>query len=163
MIRASIVSILAIGVAMAGWSSQPATLDACKLITLNDANAVVGPPLTLVHTVTEPAFSNCLYHRPGQDVEAMATFVEVHYWVMADVPAAKAKYQSVVHPTPMAMPGTTITTVPQLGDEADIKRTPMAKICSIELRRGTAIVTIGTSTVEDSLLKAAAKKAISRL
>jgi hypothetical protein len=163
MIRASTVGALAIALAMGGWSSQPATPDACKLITLNDANAVVGPPLMLAHTVTDPGFSNCVYHRPGHDLAALATFVEVHYWVMPDVPAAKTKFQSVVHPTPQSFPGQTIAPVPGLADEADIKRTPAAKTCSIEFRRGVAIVTIGTSTVEDSLLKAAAVKAISRL
>ena len=163
MIRASTLATLAIAVAICGWSSQPATRDACKLMTMSDASAVVGPPLTLEHTVTEPAFSNWVYHRPGNDLTAMATFVEVHYWVMPDVASAKTKYQQVVHPGRMPMTGVTITTVPQLADEADIKASPMAKVTGIEFRRGTAVVTITSSTVPDSVLKAAAVRAISRL
>jgi hypothetical protein len=88
--------------------------------------------------------------------------VEIHYWLMTDLPSAQAKFQKVVHPGPMA--GTTITAVPKLGDEAYIKRTPDLTVNSIEFRRGVAIVSIGVSPiVNDTLLKTAAVKAMSRL
>ncbi len=165
MIRTAPLGMLVAVLAIGGWSALPANPDACKLISVNDATAVIGPPLSMTHTESNASFSSCQYSRPGQGPSAMPNHVEIHYWVMADVPTAQAKFQKVVRPggpTPMA--GTTITAVPKLGDEADIKRTPMMELNSIEFRRGVAIVTIGVSPlVDDSLLKAAAMKAMSRL
>ena len=92
----------------------------------------------------------------------MPPSVEIHYFLLADVPTAQAKFQKVVHPGAMA--GTTITAVPGLGDEADIKRTPSYHHNSVEFRRGTAIVTISVGViVSDSALIAAGKTALGRL
>ena len=163
-IRALTLGAVTAALALLGGWSQSMNPDACALISLSDALAIIGPPLGLNHTSLTATFSNCLYNRPNKDPLAIPESVEIHYWLFADVPTAQAKFQRVVHPTPTTLPGTTITAVPSLGDEADIKRTPSLKVSSIEFRRGAAIVTIGVSpVVTDSLLKAAAVKALGRL
>jgi hypothetical protein len=159
----TLVAVTAASTLIGGWS-RSLDPDACALISLNDALAIIGPPLGLNHTTSTTTFSNCIYNRPNKDPLAIPESVEIHYWLLADVPTAQAKFQRVVHPTATTGPGTTMTSVPGLGDEADIKRTPGLKLNSIEFRRGAAIVTIGVSPiVSDSLLKAAAVKALGRL
>jgi hypothetical protein len=156
------VGAVAASCLLVGWSSRQTAPDACKLLSLSDALAVIGPPLDLKHHESNGTFSTCVYSRPNQDPLNFPEHVEVHYYLMADAAAAQAKFQRVVHPGPMA--GTTITPVQHLGDEADIKRTPNYKTNSIEFRRGVAIVTIGVGPlVSDSVLKAAAATAASHL
>jgi hypothetical protein len=156
------VGAVAASCLLVGWSSQPTTPDACQVLSLKDALAVIGPPLDLKPHESNAIFSTCVYSRPNQDPLAISEHVEIHYWLLADAAAAKDKYQRVVHPGPMA--GTTVTPVSNLGDEADIKRTPSSKVNSIEFRRGVAIVTIGVSPlVSDSALKVAANTAVTHV
>ena len=145
-----------------GWSARHADPDACKLLSVAEASALNGSSLTQSHTSSNAGFSTCVYALPNENLLNGMVDVEIHYWLLADVPSAQAKFQRVVHPGPMT--GTTVTAVPGLGDEADIKRTVSFKLNSVEFRRGTAIVTIGVSPlVSDSALLGAGKMALSRL
>lgn len=163
MIRAlTLGAVIALSAMVGGWS-PPSNPDACKLAALKDAEAIIGPPLATTHTESNATFSNCLYRRPGANPMAMTNNVEVHYCLLTDAAAAQAKFQRVLHPGPLEQ-GTTISAVPELGDEADIKRTASYNLSSIEFRRGAAVVTLGVSPiVSDSLLKAAAVRALSHL
>jgi hypothetical protein len=160
MVRTLCVGIVAVPTLLIGRSMLRTNPDACKLLSAQEAAALIGPPLALKHTESNATFSTCAYGRSQNP----PTFdhVEVHYWLLADASAAQAKFQRVVHPGPME--GTTITTISRFGDEADIKRTPNLKVNSIEFRRGAAIVTIGVSPiVSDSALMAAGRMALNRL
>ena len=142
-----------------GWRMIP---DACTLLSVQEAIAIIGPPLALGHHESNATFSTCVYSRASASPGVLPNDVEIHYWAMSDVPTAQAKFQKVVHPGPMA--GTTVTSVSGLGDEADVKRTPSYQMNSIEFRRGVSIVSIGVNPlVSDSALIAAGKKALSRL
>jgi hypothetical protein len=145
------------------WPLRTMDPNACSLLSAQDAAAIVGPPVAMTHTESNAAFSTCLYRRPGENpITTPGHHVEIHYWVFGNASDAQAKYQKVVHPG--AMMGTTVTAVPQIGDQADIKRTPSYQLNSIEFVKGTAVVSIGVSPlVDDSLLKAAARKAITHL
>lgn len=162
MARALRVGAVAGASLLVGWSALRTNPDACKLLSLEEATALVGSPVALKHTESSSSFSTCNYSAPSQNPLAISNHAEIHYWLLPDVDAAKAKFQKVVHPGPME--GTTITPVPKLGDEGDIKRTPNLNVNSVEFRRGTAIVTIGVSPiVSDTALISAGKKALSRL
>jgi hypothetical protein len=154
--------IVAVASVLVGWSALRTNPDARKLLSAQDAQTLVGPPLALTHNESNATFSTCVYSRPNQNPLAVPEHVEIHYWLLTDSAAAQARFQRIVHPGPMA--GTTVTAVSQLGDEADIKRTPNLKVNSIEFRRGAAVVTIGVNPiVSDSALKAAGRTALSRL
>jgi hypothetical protein len=162
MVRALSVGTVIVGVFLVGWSRPWTQTDACTLLTPVEASALQGSALVLNHTESNSAFSTCIYAPSKDPGSPWAKHVEIHYWVFADVTAAQAKFQRVVHPGPMA--GTTVTAVQQLGDEGDIKRTPSYTTNSVEFRRGTSIVTIGVNPiVSDSALLTAARKALSRL
>jgi hypothetical protein len=157
----SVAFVVVLVVVLTG-ASVSANPDACKLLSLSDATAIIGPPLTQKPPQSSAAFATCIYQQTGAPLGSLPPHVEIHYWVLSDVPTAQAKFQKVVHPGPMA--GTTITTVTGLGDEADVKRTVVSNVNSIEFRSGTAVVTIGVSpVVSDSALISAGRKALNRL
>jgi len=131
VVRTLCVSIVAVPSLLIGRSTPWTNPDACKLLSAQEAAALIGPPLVLNHTESNTTFSTCAYHRPNQNPPTF-DHVEVHYYLLADASAAQAKFQRVVHPGPME--GTTITTIPHFGDEADIKRTPNLKVNSIEFQ-----------------------------
>jgi hypothetical protein len=161
MVRTLCVGMVAVPTLLIGRSTLRTNPDACKLLSAQEAAALIGPPLVVKHTESNTTFSTCAYGRSNQNPPTF-DHVEVHYYLLADASAAQAKFQRVVHPGPME--GTTITTISQFGDEADIKRTPNLKVNSIEFRRGAAIVTIGVSPiVSDSALMAAGRTALNRL
>jgi len=162
MARALSVGTVAVASLLVGWSTQRTDPDACKLLSTKEASALIGLSLTVTHHESSATFSTCVYRQPTENPLVDPQHVEIHYYLLADAAAAQARFQRVVHPGPMA--GTTVTAVPHLGEEADIKRTPDLKVNSIEFRHGAAIVTIGVSPlVSDSALLAVGGKALSRL
>jgi hypothetical protein len=166
MTRALSVGTVAVATLLAGWSTVRTNPDACKLLSAAEAAAIVGPPLAVTHNASNATFSSCVYGRPNQNpaeiLQKIPESVEIHYYQLADAAAAQTRFPRIVRPGPMA--GTTITAVPHLGDEADIKRTPTLGVNSVEFRRGAAIVTIGVSPlVSDSALIGAGRKALGRL
>lgn len=166
MVRALSVGFVGVASVLVGRPTLGTNPDACKLLSAQEAQLLVGPPLALSHTESNATFSTCVYGRPNQNpaeiLQKVPDHVEIHYYLLADASAAQARFQRVVHPGPMA--GTTLTAVSHLGDEADIKRTPNLNVNSVEFRRGVAVVSIGVSPlVSDSALIAAGRKALSHL
>ncbi|GEM_PF-6665319 len=141
------------------------TLDACKLLSEAEASTLAGVPLAFKRREANATAATCVYEKPGSDpLEIPKNHVEIGYYLSTDAAAAHANFLRRVHPGPKPMYNTTITTVSGIGDEAAIKRTPSFHINSMDLRRGTAVVSLGVSPiVGDEAFKAAARKVLARL
>lgn len=161
MIRTLSVGAVAALTVVAG-SGAGTNPDACKLFSVAEASKVVGAQLTLRHQEANTTFATCAYGMPSPTT--FLPSVEVSYGDWPDVTTAHTRFLKRVQPGATQSPYSTVTNVPQLGDEATIKQSPKLSVSSIDVRQGTRVVSFGMMpVVSDSVLKAAAKTALSRL
>lgn len=141
------------------------TLNACKLMSAAEASRLAGQPMSPKRQEANTTFATCVYEGAMQDpTDIPPNHVEISYGSWPDVATAHTRFQNRVQPAGRPMQNTTVTPVANLGDEAAIKRTPSSKINSIDVRKGTRVVSFGVKPiVGDSALEAAARTALSRL
>lgn len=156
-----------VAVALVGsWTRTEAqTLDACKLMSPAEASQLAGRPLTFKRKEANATFATCVYEGAMQNpMDIPPIHVEITYGSWPDAGTAHTRFQARVQPGGRPMQNSTVTPVAHLGDEAAIKRTPDLQINSIDVRKGTAVVSFGVKPlVSDSALTAAARTALSRL
>jgi hypothetical protein len=139
---------------------NPTTLDACKLLTVQDATTLAGTPMT-AGTGSGPI--DCHYAGPGGPA---VSGTEITVRVDADAGSAHSEFPRWVQPVPGNLPGFTVTPVANLADEASETHTDLGTthISGIFFRRGAVLVKIGSyPPASDAALRAAATVVLGRL
>jgi len=137
-----------------------ATLDACKLLTVQDATTLAGAPMA-AGAGSGPI--DCHYAGPGGPA---VSGVEITVRVDADAGTAHSEFPRWVQPIPGNTPGFTVTPVANLADEASETHTDVGTthIAGIFFRRGAVLVKIGSyPPASDAALRAAATTVIGRV
>jgi hypothetical protein len=152
MIRALFVIVASIS-ALA--TAAPGSPDTCTLLTAKDASAMVGQSLTVA---PNSGGINCRYTGAGGPA---VLGVELTVRVDPDVATAHADFPKWVLPF-KGSTGLTITSVPNLGDEATVVRGSI--VSGVYFRHGATLMKIGVHPpVGDAALKTAATTVLSRL
>jgi hypothetical protein len=161
MIRTLTVSAM-VALVVAGWSAGRNDPNACKLYTVAEASTLAGTQLSLKRQQANADFATCVYALP--DPTQFMPNVTVSYGAWPDANTAHTRFMGRVQPGATQSPYSTVIPVKGLGDEATIKQSPKVQASSIDVRKGTYVVSFGVMPhASDSALEAAAKTALSRL
>jgi len=139
---------------------SPTTLDACKLLTSQDATTLAGMPMT---AGAGSGLIDCHYAGPGGPA---VSGIEITVRVDADAGTAHSQFPRWVQPIPGNTPGFTVTPVANLADEASETHTDLGTthIAGIFFRRGAVLIKIGSyPPASDAALRAAATVVLGRL
>jgi hypothetical protein len=132
-------------------------VDPCALLTVQDASKLVGKPVKRTPLTGVAGVLACKY-AAGTSGGAQITVK-----VDTDATTAHDEFSAWVQPIPGFAPGLTVTSVPNLGNEASSTRNRNVND-GIYVRRGATLVKIGAyPAVGDAALLAAAKTALARL
>ena len=179
MIRKSVIAVVAVlaFVGCSGSSSKTTTpptvtptippitstttatspIDPCTLLTMQDASKLIGKAVKRKPVTGTAGTTACEY------AAGTAGGAEITLKVDTDARHAHDDFSSWVQPIPGVAAGLTVTSVPNLGNEASSTHNRIVND-GIYFRRGATLVKIGAfPAVPDAALLAAARIALARL